>query len=571
MKKTRSLNCVFVGHVDHGKTSILDKIRGTAIAKAEPGLITQTISSTTIPFSVIKKICGKLLEGKKITIPGILAIDSPGHEAFTNLRKRGGNLADIAVLVIDIKEGFKPQTKEAVEILKQYKTPFVIAANKLDLLAGWQKKDDVMLNNINKQATSTKELLDKKLYELVGEAYKYGFNAERFDRIKDYTKQIAIIPISALTGEGIAEILMVLAGLAQKFLEKNLEIDIDKPGKATILEVKEEKGIGITLDVILYNGRIKKNDKIVIGGVDKAIVTKVRALLEPENKKLKQVNEVIAASGVKISAPNLKEVVAGMPLLVVEKGKEEEIKKRVQKEVQEVLIETDIKGIVVKADSLGSLEALINLLKQRGVSIKRANIGEISKKDVMDAKSDKDELNKVVLGFNVKPLKADIKVVTSNVIYSLVENYEKWLNDKKKEIEAKRLAGLIRPCKIRILHGYIFRQNNPAVVGIEVLNGNLTTKTTLMKDTGQRLVEVKSIQSEGKNVNEAKQGEQVAIALQGITVGRQIIEAEVLYSDLEEDDVKKLRSMKKFLKGDEIEALKEIVEIKRKKDPLWGI
>ena len=202
MKKTRGLNCVFVGHVDHGKTSLLDRIMGTNIAKNEPGLITQSISAYDINIKTIEKICGNLIKGKEIKIPGILAIDSPGHAAFTNLRKRGGSLADIAVLVIDINEGFKPQTLEALEILKKFKTPFIVAANKIDLINGYTSKDKVLINNINAQNLNVKKALDEKIYKLVEKFYQLGFESERFDRVQDYTKQIAIIPVSAKTGDG---------------------------------------------------------------------------------------------------------------------------------------------------------------------------------------------------------------------------------------------------------------------------------------------------------------------------------------------------------------------------------
>src|SRR3989344_5961950 len=251
MLKTRSLNCVFVGHVDHGKTSLLDRIRGTNIAKNEPGLITQSISAYNIELKTIEKLCGHLLKDKKIKIPGILAIDSPGHAAFTNLRKRGGSLSDIAVLVVDINEGFKPQTLEALEILKQFKTPFIVAANKIDLINGYQSRDKILIQNINEQNINVKKVLDGKVYRLVEKFYELGFESERFDRVTDFSKQIAIVPLSAKTGDGIPELLMMLVGLAQKFLEKELQIEVDKPGKGTILEIKDEKGFGKTLDVIL--------------------------------------------------------------------------------------------------------------------------------------------------------------------------------------------------------------------------------------------------------------------------------------------------------------------------------
>jgi len=569
MKYTRSLNCVFVGHVDHGKTSLLDKIRGTSVAKNEPGLITQSINAYNISLKTIEKFAFGLIK-EKLKIPGILAIDSPGHAAFTNLRKRGGSLADMAVLVIDINEGFKPQTHEALEILKHYKTPFVIALNKLDLISGWHNKDKALIKNINLQSENVKKIFDEKLYNIVGKLYELGFNAERFDKIEDYTKQIAIIPVSAKTSEGIGELLIILAGLAQKFLEKNLEVDTEKQGKGTILEVKDVKGIGKCLDIILYDGNIKEGDKLIIGGIKSAIEVKLRGLWAlQENKFIKAIN-VNAASAIRINAPNLDDVYSGMPLRVANFNVEK-LKEEVQREVQNVLIETEKSGIIVKADSLGSLEGLIYLLKENNIKIKKASIGEITKDDLIKAENDKDELNKIVLGFNIKNVKANVKVITSQVIYALLDELNKFREYKRKEVDLIKLGSIIKPFKIKILNGYIFRQSNPAVVGVEVLLGILKTNVMLMKDNGLSLVEVKELQNEGKNMKEVKTGEQVAMSLQGVIVGRQINEGEILYSDITEDNFRKLKEMKKLLNEQEIKALKEIAEIKRRNNSLWGV
>jgi len=391
----RQIVVTTLGHVDHGKTSLLDKIRGTAVVKGEPGKITQSIGSTLVPIDTIKKICGELLKKikLKITVPGILFLDSPGHAAFTNLRKRGGNLADIAILVIDFNEGIMPQTLECIEILKQYKTPFIIALNKIDLISGWQSKNTFLLQNIELQSENLRNILDTKLYELVGKLSELSLNAERFDRIEDYTKQIAIVPISAKTGEGIPELLMVLTGLAQKFMEQNLNVNIEGNAKGTVLEVEDEKGIGTSIDVIIYDGTLKQNDTIVIGTLGQPIATKVKALLQPlplvdirdKKAKFSHVSKVSAAAGIKISAPNVEEVVAGMPLRSCSRDEVDKVKNEIKKEVEEVIIETDKQGVVIKADSLGSLEALIKLLKEKNIDVKRASIGNISKKDISDA------------------------------------------------------------------------------------------------------------------------------------------------------------------------------------------
>ncbi len=587
MESIRSPICVVLGHVDHGKSSILDTIRGTAIIETEAGKITQAIGASIIPLETIRKVTGNLLEQLKLdfTIPGLLFIDTPGHAAFTTLRKRGGNIADIAILVVDINEGLKPQTIEAIEILKTYKTPFVIAANKIDIIPGFMDFSDSILNIISKQHQQVQEQIDNKLYELIGEMHKHGFQAERFDRLSDYTKQIAIIPCSAKKNYAIPELLMVVTGLAQRFLEKSLKTDISGPAKGTILEVKEEKGLGTTLDVIIYNGTLRKDDTIIIGSLNEPIVTKIRALLEPEplaemrDKKSRFINvdKVKAASGVKISAPNIEKAVAGMPIISTTRDKLEENQKRIQKEIQEVIIETDKEGIVIKADTLGSLEALTQLLKEKGVKIRAASIGDISKKDLSDAESnyEKNPLESVILAFNVKLAKdaikkANVHIISSNIIYKIMEDFQKWHEEQKKLLEQKKIDVLVRPCKFEILKNYVFRQSSPAVVGVDVLEGVMKVDMPVMKE-GKKITEIKSMQAEQENLTRVEKGKQVAVSMDHVTVGRQIHEGDILYSAIPEEDFIKLKTLTRHLQKPEMALLKEIAEIMRKNNPMWGI
>jgi len=567
-----------VGHVDHGKSSILDLIRKSSIIKTEAGGITQCISSTNVPIKRIKTITGQLVKQikQKINIPGFLFIDTPGHASFTGMRKRGGNLADLAILVIDINEGIMPQTKEGIEILRQYKTPFIIALNKIDLIPGWKKQNNLLLPNIQKQTDSTQKELDKKLYEILGELHKLGFASERFDRIKDYSKQIALIPISAETGEGLPELLLTLIGISQKFLKKQIEIK-SKEGKGVILEVKEEKGIGKTIDVILYDGSLKEKDTIVIGNIDEPITTKIKILLEPEpladmrKCKFQKVKQVNAAMGVKISAPNIEDAIAGMPLQSCKEKDIEKTKKELQKEIQEVIIETDKKGIVIKADTLGSLEALIKLLKEKNINIKRASVGSINKTDITDAESEKDPLNKIILGFNVKKPESKVKIITSDIIYRIIEDLEKWQEIEKQKLEKQKLESLTSPCKIKLMPGFIFRQSSPAVVGTEILEGTLKKDTELIDENGKVICTVKTIQLDGKDIDKVEKGKEVAVAFPGVTLGRQLNVEDILYSNISEEHYLEFKKYKKLLNENEIKILKEIAEIKRKIKDTWGI
>ncbi len=592
---TRRPIVTVLGHVDHGKSSILDRIRGTAVVAREAGGITQAIGCSIVPLKTIQTICGSLLNAIKsgLTIPGLLFIDSPGHAAFTSLRKRGGSLADIAILVVDINEGFKPQTTESIEILKANKVPFIIAANKIDLIHGWkydQKK--FLLDNINSFDYNIQGNFEKKMYELVAQVAEHGLQSERFDRVNDFTKQIAIVPVSAFTGQGIPELIMILTGLAQKYLEKKLEIDEKGPGEGTILEVKEEKGLGMTLDCILFNGKLRVNDTIIIGNLEQPIVTKVRALLEPaeltemreKKSKFQNVKEITAATGVKIAAPGLETAIAGMPLRSCS-GKTEEVerlKQEVQQQVGEVLSFTEQEhGVMIKADTIGGLEAVRHLLEEKNIPIASASLGDITKKDLskLETLKEKDEFTGVLLGFNIK-IAPDIAeyakvkgltLILNEVIYKTIEDYEKYVDNLKKEIEKRELANLVRPCKFLLMKGYVFRQNNPAIIGVDIEVGRIRTGDPIMRADGIRISAVKSLGEAQESLTVAEQGKQLAMAMDGVTIGRQVKEGDYLYTDIPEDHFKKLKELKKHLSKREVEVLKEIAEIKRKENPVWGV
>ena len=276
------------GHVDHGKTSILDKFRGTFVQEGEAGGITQKISFTRYPIEQLKKAC-PLIEksGIKLDIPGLLFIDTPGHAAFSNLRKRGGGLADLAVLVVAIKEGIKPQTAEVLQILRANKTPFLIALNKIDGLSGWKRQESIR-KSIESQAANVRQEFDTALLTFQGSLQEHGFESALFDELTDFTKQVALVPCSAKTGEGISELLFVLSGLCQKFLKKRLEIS-DKT-RGIILEVKKDKTME-HVESILYDGTLEEGDEIAIASFGEPIVGKIRAIeeIQPLSSKYKSV------------------------------------------------------------------------------------------------------------------------------------------------------------------------------------------------------------------------------------------------------------------------------------------
>ncbi|MCZ7384471.1 MAG: translation initiation factor IF-2 [Candidatus Methanoperedens sp.] len=576
--------CV-MGHVDHGKTSLLDRIRGTTIAEREAGLITQHIGATEVPLEVIKRVCGPVFKGDT-KVPGLLFIDTPGHRAFTTLRARGGALADLAILVVDINEGFQPQTIEAVEILKRFKTPFVVAATKIDKVTGWNPQSgQPFIVSYPGQPEHTKVALDEKIYVIIGKLYEMGFSSDRYDRVRDFQRNIGVVPLSAKTGEGIPDLLMILMGLAQKFLEKDLEYRAVGPGTGTVLEVKEEVGLGTTLDVILYDGELNVGDTIVVGSRGTPIATKIRALLKPRplseiraEEKFKQVKKVVAASGVKIAAPQLEGALAGSQVRVVD-GNIEEVAAAIKSEIDAVRIETESNGVLIKADTIGSLEALVNELKKENIPIRKADIGDVSKRDVAEIKTIKDPLFSAILGFEVDVLPdareelmgSDIKLFVNNVIYRLIEDYKKWVVEQKQVIEKKRYETIIKSGRFKILPDCTFRQSKPAVVGVRVLGGVIKTNLEVMKDNGVIVGTIKGIQENSENIGEAGAGKEVAVAIDGPTVGRQIKEGDTLYIDVPEKHAKIAeQELFEAMKIEDKETLMAYMEIKRRGNPFWG-
>jgi translation initiation factor 5B len=572
---------------------LLDKIRGSAVASREVGMMTQHIGASFFPIQTLKEICGPLSKGftKKINISGLLVVDTPGHNVFMNLRRRGGSVADISILVIDVMKGFEAQTHESLSILRGRKTPFLVAANKLDLIPGWKKNPNIsFIESYNKQNIEIQRQLDEQLYIIIGAFSRLGIKADRFDKIVDFTKTVAIIPVSAKTGEGLPELLAILIGLTQQFMQEKLLVT-QGPGKGTVLEVKEETGLGLTLNVILYDGIIRKGETIVIGGKEGAVVTKIRAILLPKpldeirdpREKFTPVERVSAASGIKISAPNIEGIIAGAPLYVV--GKKQPIERllvQANEEIEKLRIATDKIGVILKTDTLGSLEAITTELENNGIPVRLADVGDVSRREIVEAATigKTASLYGVVLAFNVKILPdAKDEAATLNVplfqdvvVYRLIDEYKDWVEERKKEAVKKALDKLILPGSIRVIPGFVFRKSQPAIFGVEVLKGRIKQGYSLVREDGGSIGAILQIQDKGENINQAITGMKVALSMREPTIGRHFTEDDTLYVAVPEEDSRiLLKKYQNVLSIDEIQTLKELIEIMRKKDSLWGL
>ena len=579
-----------LGHVDHGKTSLLDKIRGSAVSEGESGAITQHIGATAVPLETISSMAGELVDPDDFDLPGLLFIDTPGHHSFSTLRARGGALADIAILVVDVNDGFQPQTEEAIDIIQRTGTPFVVAANKVDTIPGWNPNEGTPIKaSYDSQSERVRSTLDEGLYDIIGDLSSAGFSADLYWRVQKFQRNIGVVPVSAKTGEGVSDLLAVLMGLSQRYMREEMEVDVSGPGVGTVLEVKEERGFGATIDVVVYDGVIREGDTIVVGGMDEPIVTEIRALLQPRplaeirtEDRFERVDSVEAAAGVKIAAPKLDDAMAGAPVRVVRDRHVEEVLADVRAELAELEVETEEDGVVVKADTLGSLEAMADALREAEIPILRAEVGDVAPRDVAVAGTANEATYRAILGFNVDVLsnaedeleESDVEVFVDDVIYQLVEDYEAFVEERERAQQETILEKIVRPCRFRILEDHVFRQSDPAVVGVEVLSGTLQNNrhvAAFENSEPRRVGQLSGIQEQGEDISEARAGTRVSVAIDGPTVGRQIEEGDELWTELPEKHAKILeQELKDEIPADELEALQGYLDKQRSRDPFWG-
>jgi translation initiation factor 5B len=585
---------VVLGHVDSGKTSLLDKVRGTAVQAREAGGITQHIGASFFPIDTIKKVTGDLFNKISTTdsqIPGILVIDTPGHEVFATLRVRGGSAADIAIIVVDANKGFEAQTEESIDILKRRKVPFVIALNKVDTVSGWRKDlgGDSISKAVSMQDKSVQTALDEMIYNVVGSLSVSGYNSEAFWRVKNFTKEVAIVPVSARTGVGIPELLAVLIGLTQQYLSRKLERH-EEEGRGIVLEINEEVGLGPAANVILFDGTLRQGCNVIVAKRNNAVVARVKAILLPKpldemrdpRDKFRHVSEVVSAAGVKITSPDLTGVMAGSPLFVLNQ-KEDEARFRaiVEAEIKNTFVNKDINGVIMKCDTIGSIEAISDLLVKQKVPIRIADIGHVTKRDVIEASAvkEKDRYLGVILAFNVKvlddarreALERQVMIFDENIIYNLVRSYFDWTAYQKDHRDVIIFNEIPPVCKLQFLKNFVFRRNDPAVFGTEILVGKLRQKIPVINEEGKKIGVIHQIQQSGKTIEEATKGMQVALSIRGPTIGRQINEGDIFYTDLNSKQAKLLneRFMPR-LTEEEREVLNQIISLKRKGDELFG-
>jgi len=457
-----------LGHVDHGKTTLLDYIRKSTIATKEHGGITQKIGG----YEVKTGIKGYLTD--KITF-----IDTPGHEAFSFLRARGANVADIAILIIDGKDGIMPQTAESISHIKNAKIPFIVAINKVDLV---ETNIDKVKNGLLK-------------YEIMVEG-KGG--------------KVLAMPISAKTGKGVNELLEAILLLSS---DLNLEYDPQAPISGYIIETKKDRR-GIVTSIILRNGGLKISQDIFTNDMK----IRVKAIIDDYGRPLKQ---VFPSTPVEILGFN-ELPQTGSLISAVSTSKEQEIKQETSKphlDMASFLATNQPKekklSLVIKTDSQGSLEAITNsLAKNTNINIILSAVGSIHKSDIFLAKVSK----AIVIGFNsaidpdIKELAKQEKVIikTYNIIYDLFDELNE-VSDlmKEKEEKEKNLKG-----QAKILANFIIEGEK--VVGIKVTKGKINLGDELKVFRGNSLLgetKLVSLQIRAKKANEVKKDQEAGMVL----------------------------------------------------------
>ncbi|EEA06279.1 eukaryotic translation initiation factor 5B, putative [Cryptosporidium muris RN66] len=546
----RSPICCILGHVDTGKTKILDKMRKTNIQDNEAGGITQQIGATFFPPEMLSEQIKRVDREFELQIPGLLFIDTPGHESFNNLRSRGSSLCDIAVLVVDIMHGLEPQTKESIGLLRNRKCPFIIALNKIDRLYGWTGCSWLPIRDtLDKQKSYVNDEFGTRLSQTLLQLSEEGLNCCPYWENDDLRSTVSIVPTSAITGEGVPDLIYLIAKLTQKIMGLNF-LKLNKTElSCTILEVKAIDGLGVTIDVILVSGTLHEGDTIVVCGLSAPIVTTIRALLTPQPMRELRVksdyvhhHSITASMGVKICANGLDDAVAGTQLMIVPKNATEEdielLREQVMEDMGEVFRSVDKSGngVYVMASTLGSLEALLVYLKSCNIPVVALNIGTVHKLDVRRASIMHERGHPemaVILAFDIKveaeaeleAKKLGVKIMKANIIYHLCDMFTKYYTDVQEEKRKEKSLRVVFPCVLKIIPQYIFNVRDPIICGVYVEEGILKPGTPLCIPDKDNLMigKVASVEFNKKTVNEAKKGQEVAIKIQPLGSDTNII------------------------------------------------
>ena len=566
--------CCIVGHVDAGKTSLLDRLRNTNIQEKEVGGITQHIGSTFFPIETIENSCSSIKGKFEVicNIPGILMIDTPGHSEFQSLRDVGTSICDLGILIIDIEESIQEQTKEAIKLLKEKKIPFVVAVTKLDKINGWKTtKSPNLREALKEQSKDMSMMLMAKLEDIKYDLSKEDINAEFYFKNSNPKQIYSIVPVSSKTGEGIADLLALLVYTAQNWMLK--KIIYQDTVSCTIMESKYDKHNGYTIDVILNNGTINVGDKFVVSTITGPNICTVRNLLIPSalTQLGKKTNwdykdSVRASIGCKIIGSNLDGAYPGTHLFPIKTNgasasagasTEADAINNANQEINAVWKSYDFisPGVFIGTQTFGELDAGYSIFQKAGINVAGAYIGEPSNKfiDLILMKTEADTLpeNRIYLYFGAfnntdvfeYAKKNNITLLSSEVIYKLVELYK---IEKEKIIKARQNTtnnNAIFPVEMVILKQYIFMKggSDHLMFGVKIKKGTLYKNTPIcIPEKNVHLGKVLNIQFEHKEKEKGEEGQEICIRLDNpnqLIINRQFDVTDKLIAQLSRESI----------------------------------
>ncbi|CCW63677.1 unnamed protein product [Phytomonas sp. EM1] len=584
----RSPICCVLGHVDTGKTSLLDRIRSTNVQGGEAGGITQQIGATFFPREALVAATKEINEKYqyKLNVPGLLIIDTPGHESFSNLRNRGSSLCDIAILVIDLMHGLEQQTRESIRLLREKKCPFIVVVNKVDRLYGWKAHpNEDIEKTLAKQSPGVHIEFDTRVAEIKTQLAMEGFNSELYYKNTDFRKVVSIVPTSAHTGEGISDLILLKIQLVQQFMEGKVTYKDDL--QCTVLEVKPITGYGFTIDVILINGELHEGDRICLCGQTEPIFTQIRSLLTPQPLREMRVKAeythhkmIKAAMGVKIAAIDLENVVPGTPLIVYhseeEKEKVAELVMRDSTTIRSQLSEDGI-GVTVQSSTLGGLEALLSFLKDMKIQVGHAAIGPIYKRHLVQVLSMKRREPRfaVVLAFDVTvseearevAAKNEITIFEAKVIYHLFDRFTEYIKNYEAQEKERLRSVAVFPVRLKIIDDAI-HMTDPIILPVSVERGQLRVGTPLAAMRGDTPVEigkVMSMERDNKPVPIGKPGMELSVKINtsatGVTFGRHFGKEHVIISKITRPSVDAVKKFRDELTEDDVVLLATLIKV----------
>ena len=542
--------CSFMGHVDAGKTSLMDVIRNTKVQEKEAGGITQSIGSSFVNIEDIVDITN-VINGKfevKPEIPGILIIDTPGHEAFNTLRERGSSLCDIAILVVDINDGVKPQTIESIKLLRDKRVPFVIAATKLDTIYNYKVTEEISLRKaLKQQKKETINMIETSMYDIQYELEKEGIKSVFYFKNKNPQKVYSIVPVSSRTKEGIADLLALMIYISQNWMNK--KITYQEEVDATIMESYQDSKHGWVLDIILKNGTINVGDKFIVCGRESSRTITVRKLLVKKNK-LEDVKSVRASDGIRVIASNCDNCYSGTKLYPIDNN-EKEVLQIANEEIDNYWKSFDLDqiGVCIQAKTFGELDALYQLVKKDGIPIMSVSLKKLGEKDFDRIKIKTDNIDDLEYNtllyfgeldnfdkFDKVAKEKGIKLFNSEIVYGLIDEYKKYSKQCLEERQKKQIASgnAIYPCKLKIFKQHIYMKGgtNNLLFGVKVLEGKLRIGSPLYVVKKERFEKdkiynmktekeyglgiVTSLQKNNEDIELANQGDEVCIRLDNV-------------------------------------------------------